>query len=77
MPDRMYGGIDWLRGRSGCGDRCIDSQIGLGLEYRKKRYSYFGEVHYVKNIKHEDIFLFKTKRNFLFSARLLARIFRL
>ncbi len=49
------------------GDRDINGQIGLGLEYRKKRLSYFGELSYTQNIHQKDILLLKTKRNFFFT----------
>lgn len=49
------------------GDRDINGQVGLGLEYRKKRLSYFGELSYTQNIHQKDILLLRTKRNFLFT----------
>ncbi|MDQ6477422.1 carboxypeptidase-like regulatory domain-containing protein [Dyadobacter sp. LHD-138] len=49
------------------GDRDINGQIGLGLEYRKKRLSYFGELSYAQNIHQKDILLLRMKRNFLFT----------
>ena len=49
------------------GDRNINGQAGLGLEYRKKRLSYFGELSYTQNIHQKDILLLRMKRNFLFT----------
>jgi hypothetical protein len=53
------------------GDKRINSQIGAGLEYRKRKYSFFCEVQFIKKIKDEDILLFKTKRNFLFTKTIV------
>lgn len=49
------------------GDQHTNGQIGLGLEYRKKRLSYFGELNYTRNIHKRDILLLRNKKNIFFT----------
>ncbi|MBE9464829.1 hypothetical protein ACFP1I_17585 [Dyadobacter subterraneus] len=49
------------------GNRYTNGQIGLGLEYRKKRLSYFGEFSYTQNIHTKDILLLRIKKNIFFT----------
>jgi len=53
------------------GDRRVNGLIGLGLEYRKKRLSYFGELNYIQNIHQKEILLLKRKKNFLFTKTVI------
>ncbi|WP_159467135.1 carboxypeptidase-like regulatory domain-containing protein [Dyadobacter sp. 3J3] len=53
------------------GESVFKSQLGLGLEYRKKRFAYFAEVRYAQDISKRDILLFETRRNFLFKKTMV------
>jgi len=49
------------------GDRHVNGLIGLGVECRKKRLSYFGEMNYTLNIHQKDILLLRKNKNFFLS----------
>lgn len=53
------------------GDQHTNGQIGLGLEYRKKRLSYFGELNYTKNIHKRNILLLRNKKNIFFAKTMV------
>ncbi|AFK03331.1 hypothetical protein Emtol_2193 [Emticicia oligotrophica DSM 17448] len=47
------------------GENNLSSLLGFGLEYRKKRYKYFIEMQYFKEIYSEEKLFFKSKMGFL------------
>lgn len=54
------------------GDQHTNGQIGLGLEYGKKRLSYFGELSFTQKIHKKDILLLRNKKNIFFTKNMVA-----
>ena len=48
------------------GENNLSSLLGLGLEYRRKKYKYFIETQYFKEIYSKEKLFFKSKGSFLF-----------